>query len=430
MPATLDMPRRMCYLNHHERGPTRSRTMKHLGAAASAAAMAALLLAGGTPARAACPRTITTTNPFLNLPCPSDDPRWGQAFAHWDQRADTEEVAKALTLFEALTQDHPDQVESWLWLGRARYLLGVRLRGEEQVAMMKKAAAAMDRALALDPANGYARYWRWSAMIFYHDFTDQDFAEIRAFGKKYEDLRELPVPDDDPTWAEAVKHWDARYRYEEGKKAIALFAKLEKKYPDRIEPKLWLLRANYWMHYLEPTEEGKADWCLKAVEWGRKAMALEPKNPAANYLTAASLGQYSTHTGFYNMVRYAYEITQRLTVVMEEDPNYFYGGVSQYLALAIARAGGLVGKTVGLIGFSQDLIVRNTTFACHFEPRYLRNFLALGEMYLTQGQKDLAKKNLEIVIAGDPAALKNMEPENRVAQDLAREMMAKNFPEK
>ncbi|HUT55780.1 MAG TPA: hypothetical protein VM658_20485 [bacterium] len=401
--------------------------MKHIGWAALATAL--LIASGPRGARAACPRTLTTTNPFLNLPCPADDPRWAEAFAHWDQRGDTEEVAKSLVLFEALTQAHPGEVEAWLWLGRARYLLGVRLRGDEQVAMMKKAAAAMDQALKLDPGNGYARYWRWSAMIFYHEFTDQDFAQIRAFGQKYEDLRELTVPDDDPMWPEAVKHWDARSRYEEGKTAIALFEKLERKYPRRIEPKLWLLRANYWMHYVEPTKEGKAKWCLKAMEWGRKAIAMEPRNPAANYLTAASLGMYSTHTGFYNMVRYAYEITQLLTVVMEEDPNYFYGGVSQYLALAIARAGSLVGKTLSLVGFSQELIIKNTTFACNYEPRYLRNFLALGEMYLVLGQKDLARKNLEIVIAGDPDALKNMEPENRVAQDLARELMAKNFQE-
>lgn len=395
---------------------------------AAAMLATALVVVGGTRAAgAAGARPLTTTNPFLNLPCPDDDPRWAQAYAHWDLRADTAEAVQAEALFEALARDKPDKVEVWLWLGRSRYLLGIRLRNEEQVAMMKRASEALDRALKLDPGNGFARYWRWSAMIFFHEFTDKDFAEIHAFGRKYENLRELTVPDDDPMWQEAIKHWDARSKYEEGKKAIAIFIKLEKKFPDRIEPKLWLLRSNYWMHYVEPTEEGKADWCMKAVEWGRKAIAMEPRNPAADYLTAASLGMYGTHTGFYNMVRYAYEITQLLTVVMEEDPNYFYGGVSQYFALAIARAGSLVGKSLSLVGFSQDLIVKNTTFACNYEPRYLRNFLALGEMYLALGKKDEARKNLEIVINADPSALKNMEPENRVAQDLAREMMARNF---
>ncbi len=43
-------------------------------------------------ARADYPQTMTTTSPFVNLPRPSNDPRWGKAFAHWDKREDTEEV--------------------------------------------------------------------------------------------------------------------------------------------------------------------------------------------------------------------------------------------------------------------------------------------------------------------------------------------------
>ena len=383
--------------------------------------------AGG---RAAYPQTLTTTTPFLNLPRPTDDPRWKEAFAHWDRREDTAEVMQALARVEALARDYPDRAVVQVWLARVTFMAGIRTKNDlpRQVEWMKKSVAAADKALALEPDNGFARYWRYCAMAFYHAFTPQEFAEIRGFGAKYRHLRELPAPDDDLLWAAALSHWDQRLDRGESLKAIAGFEQLEKKYPARIEPKLWLMRVNYWMHYISPTEEEKARWAKIAAEWGKQALAIEPRNPSANYLTAASYGMYATHTSFLNYVRYALEIVERLTVVMEEDPNYFYGGCSQYFALAIARAGSLVSRSIGVAGFSEEVIVRNTVFASHYEPGYLRNHLALGEMYLAQGKTEEGRKMLEKVLRSDPTELKNMEPENRVAQDLARELWAEHFP--
>jgi tetratricopeptide (TPR) repeat protein len=395
---------------------------------AAAAALALALALHGAEARAKCPRPITTTVPFLNLPCPQDDPRWSEAFAHWDQRENKDEALAAVKLFEAILKDHPNQLEARLWVMRGYYGAGMKFSKEEQAAWMKKAAAAADKALELDPKNEQAKYWRWASMIFFHTWTDQDFAEIRTFGMSYEGLREVPVPGDDPLWAEAIKHWDARTTYEEGPKAIEIFSQLEKKYPDKIEPKLWLLRANYWMHFVEASEEGKAKWLKAAMEWGDKAIAMEPRNPAANYLTAASQGMYGSHTNFANYVRYSMSITEKLMLVMEEEPNYYYSGVSQYFCLAIARAPTIVPKMLDLMGYTEQMIESQTIFASHYEPRYLRNNLALAEMYLARGRKDEAKKLLVKVLAGDPNALKNMAPENQSAQDLAKKMMEKNFP--
>ena len=134
-----------------------------------------------TTASAACPKKITTTTPFLNLPCPEDDPRWAEAFAHWDKRDDDDEVKKAMAVFESLAKDHPDQVEARLWVARSYYMRGMRLRGDEQKAWMKKTVAAADRVLELDPGNEFARYWRYCSQLLYHEFTPEDFAEIRKF---------------------------------------------------------------------------------------------------------------------------------------------------------------------------------------------------------------------------------------------------------
>jgi tetratricopeptide (TPR) repeat protein len=374
------------------------------------------------------PKIITTSNPFLNLTRPADDPRWAPAFSAWDLRDDDAQVTKAVALFAAIAKAQPDKLAPQLWLARSTYLLGMRRGGADRSARMTHAAAAADRALKLEPGNETARYWRWAAMMFFEDYTAQDFAEIREFGKRYEKTRELPVPADDPRWAEAISRWDRRLSRDESMKAVALFEQLEKKYPKRLEPKLWLMRSHYWLHYIEPTDEAKARRLMIAVEWGRKAIAMEPRNPPANYFTAAALGQYGLCTNFMNIVRYAYEITGKLIVVMEEDPQYFYGGVSQYFSLAIAKAGTVVTKMLGMFGYSELLVSKGAQFAVNYEPRYLRNYYSLGEMYLSQGKPDEAKKMWMTVLHSDPAALKNMEPENRVAQETVRKLMSERFP--
>jgi hypothetical protein len=127
------------------------------------------------------------------------------------------------------------------------------------------------------------------------------------------------------------------------------------------------------------------------------------------------------------MVKYAMEMAAKLKVVGEEDMNYYYGGLSQYFALAIARSGKLVAKTAEVLGFSGKDIERLTVFAYQYEPRYLRNLYALGELYVYEKKMDEAKKFLELTINSDPAALKNFEPDNRIAQKLARELLEKNF---
>ncbi|ABW66828.1 tetratricopeptide repeat protein [Desulfosudis oleivorans] len=58
--------------------------------------------------------------------------------------------------------------------------------------------------------------------------------------------RHLPVPDDDPSWKTVARLWDNRW---DGGRVIedliAVLHGLEEKYPDRIEPCLWLGRAYY-----------------------------------------------------------------------------------------------------------------------------------------------------------------------------------------
>ena len=43
---------------------------------------------------AAYPETLTSPYPWVNMPRPTDDPRWAKAFEHWDLRAETDGICR------------------------------------------------------------------------------------------------------------------------------------------------------------------------------------------------------------------------------------------------------------------------------------------------------------------------------------------------
>jgi|GEM_PF-1592263 len=397
-----------------------------------------------TAAYADYSESITTTSPYVNLPRLKDDPRWTEALSHWDKRADTEELMAALEIFESLAKDHPDQLETHLWLTRSYHLVAMRHRKKRDF-YAKKGIAAGKRALAMDPGNIYARFWHSTSVVLLREPTDAEYKQMREFNARFRHLRELPVPADDPLWTRAMKLWDQRLTQKDienieaglaGRKKLSdenlkfiqakaiaiieIFEKLEKKYPDRIEPKLWLLRANYWMSQVNVNPKIRSKWGKAAADWGVKALEMEPQNPAANLFTASSLGEYGIGTSFAVIVRYSRRIGREILLLSEENPNYMYGGFSRFFGAAISIVGKLVFKVAEFLGFPQALIERLTSFSVKTHPDYLQNYYMLGLMYKNLGRKDEAKKMFETLLDADPTILKYQEPENRMIQFLAK----------
>jgi len=397
-----------------------------------------------TIARADYSKTITTTDPYVNLPRPKDDPRWAQAFSHWDKRKSTKEVLAAIEIFESLACDKPNKLEPQLWLTRAYHLAAMRKRkGRDGYA--KKGIAAGKRALVIDPGNIYAGFWHNTSLVLLREPTKAEYKGMRAYNVKLRHLRELPVPADDPLWAQAMKLWDKRLTAADiakleakiagGKKltdehlkplkakglaVIGILNKLEKKYPDRIEPRLWLLRATYWMVQVSADPKIRAKWGKAGMQWGFKALEMEPQNPAANFLTASCIGEYGAGTSIAVIIRYSRQIGKQILMLTEENPNYMYVGFSRFFAVAVATVGKLVFKVAAFLGFPQELIERLTDFSVKSEPGFLANQYCLGLMYDALGRKDDAKKMFETLINADPTVLKYQEPENRMIQFIAK----------
>jgi len=375
---------------------------------------------------AAYPQTITTTSPWVNLPRPSDDQRWAEAFSHWDKRAETDEVIASIAIIEDIARDKPDCFECHLWLCRMNYLMAMRkLRQRDNYC--ENSIESADRALEIKPGDDVARYWQLASLVLLRNLTEEEYKEVQALGLKYRHVRPLPVPDNDPLWAEALKKYDARMDRGQALAAIEDFRKLDEKYSDRIEVKLFLCYSYYWLSEFETTRERKAELNGIGAEWGRKAIQMEPRNPAANYAFAVTMGTYAENTSMLTIIRHSIEISRAIIVVVEEEPTYMYGGFSRYIAASLAVAGELSFKVCAMLGFPEDLIIRISVFSTKLEPACLDNYLQLALMYITLDRMDEAKQALETVINGDPAILKYYEPENRIVQKEARELYDKHF---
>jgi tetratricopeptide (TPR) repeat protein len=388
--------------------------------------VAVILTGVSSTGEAAYPQIMTYVYPWVNMPRPTDDPRWAKAFEHWDKREDTDEVMAAIAIIMEIARDNPESFEAQLWLSRVNFLMGMR-KLKVRESYCKKAIAAGEKALKIKPGDDSAMVWLYSSIVLIRDLTEEEYLEVQAMGLKYRPVRPVPVPDDDPLWAEAVKKYDARMDHKQALAAIEDFKKLDAKSPDRIEAKLFLSWSYYYLGLVEPDKEGKIELFKTGAEWGRLALSFEPRNPAANYALAATLGLYCENAGMIAMVRHSFELGKAVLIVVEEDPVCMYVGFSRYLAASLSMAGELAFKVAGMLGFPEGLIVRVSVFSTKLEPAYFDNNYRLASMYITLEKMDEAKEALEYVIKTDPATLKFYEPENRVIKKQAQELYDKHF---
>jgi hypothetical protein len=380
-----------------------------------------------SPAFGAYPQTISSNSPFVNLPRPSDDPRWADAFSHWDKRSDTDEVMAAIETFKAISADQPDRMEPYMWLCRSYFVAALRNRSQRDD-YAKLAEAAGEKALAIKPGDDNIQYWYAASIVLHREFTAAELEDVRAFGKRYRHVSPIPGYSD-PLFKQAAPLWDRRIEKDKVLALIDVLKKIEAENPGRIEPKIWLTAAYYAMRMHEQDDDANAAWQKKGIESAKDAMEIEPRNPAANFWAACCQGEYGISTNPLNIARYALDIGKELQLIVEEDPQYMFGGFARYFAGAIGATGPLVAKIAEMLGFPEDLIVRITGFAIDFEPDYLDNHYCLALMMFELGQKEEAKKELLLTVNGDPAKLQGFEAENRYIQKEAKKFYEENFPE-
>lgn len=137
----------------------------------------------------------------------------------------------------------------------------------------------------------------------------------------------------------------------------------------------------------------------------------------ALYWRAAALGKWAQGQGFATVLQFKDEIRATMTRCMELDRYYYFGGPDRYFGAFFAIAPAFAGGDTALSRQHFDESIRR--FPDYFSTRVL-----LAENYAVKAQdRALFEEQLRHVIDGDPEAIPEAAPENRVEQRKARALI-------
>jgi len=357
-------------------------------------------------------------------PVRADDPLWEKALSLWQKRTEGPAAREALTVFQSLSQKHPDQVEPLLWSCRIAYFIGERESNDDKRKQLLKESTDLCRqAQVLDPDNGYAVYWLAASISHYSDIAPL-LPQIKTL-VRYIPERELPCPDElSPEWKSALENWDARWDMNRSRTAVKIWEDTVKQKPESFEAWCWLARAYYWLGEITETKKEQEELYYRGYECGKKAVAMKTRHPGANYWTAANLARWAQRGSIIRIAGNAGEIFGHVRVVDQEEPLYYFGAIPRFMAFSLAHAGFVTRKLVAMMGFNPDNVTQLTLMSIAVEPRFLATHIALAEFAIYAiKNKTLAKEHIDYVLNADPEAYPAYAPENRLDVKKAQKLL-------
>jgi tetratricopeptide (TPR) repeat protein len=369
----------------------------------------------------AVPALASDRLPFPEPPTRTDDPLWGRAVSHWENRRQDLQAQKALEIFQALSEKYPGRIEPRIWLCRAYYFLGMlESGGKKRNPLLRKSINFCQKALELDPQNVYALYWLVGA--WYHiEPIDPILSQIRILTAKRPIEREIFFPADAQNWKEVMDRWDARADLNQARRAADLLEKIANKDSNSLEAWMWLARVYYWLGENGETQAERERLHYRGYEFGLRALKIAPGHARANYWAVCNLARYAQLGSIARRGMLAKKIIDHLRIIDQEEPIYFFGGVPRYIAYALAESGPVVRKLLEMLDFSDVLSPIKMSIAV--APNYFEIRLALAEYAAAIGDKDLAREQLDYIVGTSAELIPGYEPENRLYQERARKLL-------
>jgi tetratricopeptide (TPR) repeat protein len=137
----------------------------------------------------------------------------------------------------------------------------------------------------------------------------------------------------------------------------------------------------------------------------------------AMYWYAACLGKWAKRTSFAVLLGQKDNIKATMERVLELDPDFFHGAAHRYFGAYYAIAPGFAG---GDPKKSEEHFAKSLEKA----PYYLGTKVLIAEHLATKlDDEDRFKKELQEVIDADPNATAGLEPESKIEQEKARELL-------
>jgi tetratricopeptide (TPR) repeat protein len=184
--------------------------------------------------------------------------------------------------------------------------------------------------------------------------------------------------------------------------------------PNQFDAAWKLSRIDYWLGRHASEAEGRRFY-EQGIEAGRKASALQPNRPEGHFWTAANMGELAESYGMRQGIKYRSPIKQELETVLRIDPGYLSGSADRALGRWYARV-------PRLFGGSHRQAEEHLRASLKYNPNSSLSHLFLAELYIDDGRKDDARRELQAVI--DVPLDPDWTPEDREYKEKARKMLA------
>ncbi len=244
---------------------------------------------------------------------------------------------------------------------------------------------------------------------------------------------------------ESASLWHSRNKREDLDAFIALEVKIAKQPSPPREDIIRLARAHHFLaEYLESSEEEKAKHFALGSDYAEKALIYNAKlkekilveklppeqalneckhqDAEALYWYAINLEQWAEKQGLSTLLKYKERVKKMIDRVAELSPELHHGAVYRYYGIYYAQAPGFA---------NGDTKKSKTSFdnAVGKYPEFFANHVLYAEHYATKmDDQALFKKQLTIVINGNPKLLKEYLPEQTLEQEKAKRLLERKTP--
>ena len=262
---------------------------------------------------------------------------------------------------------------------------------------------------------------------------------------QHAELEEAPAEVDDPYAppGPAAPFWAKRGEQAELQKALDVWTAAIDKDPEDVETLGWLARGHYLMTYGHHGKENDRDVMLKGYKaaadyamQGIRAASSEfvacldtgdpvddcvkhvPKEAHMSlYWYAVAISRYAATDSFPTLLFYKNQVFSVMQRCLELDENFFFGAAHRYFGAFYAKAPDWAG---GDLNKSKEHFDK----AIEMAPNYFGTRILMAELYATKAEdEDMFQELLQFVIDNDPNSLPAVAPENKLDQEVAKQLL-------
>ena len=222
-----------------------------------------------------------------------------------------------------------------------------------------------------------------------------------------------------------LKKGDRQYKKRTDPKAVdkakSYYEKVLAVDPDNVKARWKLARLFYWKGTHAKGKAAKMKIFEQGIRYAQEGIQKNSKSIGCHYWLGVSYGKFGEAKGILASLDLVPHLKKEMETVLKLKEGYEYGGAHRVL-------GRLYYKLPGIKGGDNDKAVKHLKKATKIAPNNLKSHLFLAEVYIAQGKKAEAKKELQFIIDFPEANfIKKLVPESKEEKKQAAKMMAKHF---